>query len=113
MASRKKGDMKLPTKVRVNGIDWTIEVDELALADSGRYAETSFKKQTITLSQRYAASRVRTSLLHELIHVAEDTLEGDERLTETQISTLAAHLYEAIFVGNPEVLAFLSAQETE
>lgn len=105
--------MKLPTKVRVNGADWKIMVDELKMTDNGNYGETDHRQRTITMATRYPGSRVRATLLHELIHVASDTLYNDNQPSELQVSVIAANLYEALFVGNPDVLAFLSESDDD
>jgi hypothetical protein len=97
--------MKLPTSVYVHGVDWTIEVDELALAEEGYAGMTDYQRQTITMSERYP-TRARVTLLHELLHVVGDVLDGENRLSELQVKVLAVGLTEAIF-DNPKVLKFL------
>ena len=100
--------MKLPEKVRVAGIDWDIQIDEIALAEERNYAQTLYKEHRILMSERWPLSKTKVTLIHELIHVALANLTGEDDLSEMQVSVISSGLHEAIFVDNPDVLAFLS-----
>lgn len=101
--------MKLPNKVRIMGVDWTIEEHtDAELSERAKYGETIHGLKLIKVDIKTHPSKVRETLLHELIHaVTESMTDQDTCLSEFQVRVTANGLRQ-IFADNPWVLKYLA-----
>ena len=98
--------MKLPERVKVGGLWYSIEPDNALLQAENLLGEILIDKLTIRLDTSAAPSVIKTILLHELIHSSKPYLADGEALTEVQIKVLCRVLFQ-VFTENPEVRKFI------
>ena len=90
--------MKIPKKVKVNGIYFKIEFVKEALDDINDHAtyigRVLFKEHKILLLNSYTPERQFRTLLHEIIHIIDDDIKIG--LEEDDICRLEVGLYQVL-----------------
>lgn len=92
MAKRKKEkSLIIPNELRIGG--HTFKVRRVSLQRD--FAETDFERKEIVISRDLAPTVVDTSLIHEIIHVINPTMDGTE-VGHMLIESLSEQLYQAL-----------------
>lgn len=92
--------MKIPTKLKIGGLDWTVKINHDVNHESGTWGSTHHASQTIFLDQDLNEQKMAQVFLHELLHAALDTsgytahLHGDEE--EKLVRGLEGALYQIL-----------------
>ncbi len=97
---------ELPKGFRYQGFDWSIGGDAKKVARNGNNAETDLDKLEIDLDGDRPDSHLAQTLLHELLHVADNAFPPDDQTPEPHIRILSQGLY-AILTDNPDVRRFI------
>lgn len=97
--------MNIPTKVRINGIDYAVYSEKVIVCDGKElYGQIRYNEAVIGLSMTACASKqmMELTLLHEILHGIHQTsgmeLENDEAVVEM----FARGIYQVI-KDNPEL----------
>jgi hypothetical protein len=95
---------KLPADVVISGRVWELEVRDGLNLDEERAGLTQFSRGRIVLDTDAAQPR---TMLHELMHAAEETLESD--IPHDTIAALAAGLADAL-ISRPVLAEWIAAR---
>ena len=98
--------MKLPERVKVNGFWFSIEKDNEMLLARNALGRTEHDNQKIKIDDSVSPNSIRTTLLHEVIHVIDASLSEEHNMQELQVKILARGLFQ-VFTENPEVRKFI------
>lgn len=81
-------------KVKIGGIDYSIEIKEDLVGHTGNWGETNLKKTTIALDSNMSKQRTNQTLVHEIVHgiFEEAGFEQDE----DKVNRLGIVLYQVL-----------------
>lgn len=102
MKKRKKNIFKIPKKIKVGGIWWTVErVDEKnPEKNENNMCRTLFRHKKILLQKDLHHQQLESTFLHELLHVcmleARLTWDLDDKVEESVVSRLSNVLYQVL-----------------
>ncbi len=98
---------KIPGTIQIQGMQWTIMIDNVQCALEGAGAFMSSRDCTITLADTLPLDRQRKSFLHELVHATcDEILVEDLELREVQVYALSTALFQ-VLNDNPEARGFI------
>lgn len=95
--------MKIPDKVRIGGVDYTVGYEERLMDDDGQglCGQISYRNGTIKLDPNVQDEQgKKQTLLHEILHGIAEHFDLPVRTDEDTIDKLAKGLYMVI-VDNP------------
>lgn len=81
-------------KVKIGGIDYSIEIKNDLAGETGNWGETNLKKTTIALDSNMSKQRTDQTLVHEIVHgiFEEAGFEQDE----DKVNRLGIVLYQVL-----------------
>lgn len=81
-------------KVKIGGIDYSIEIKNDLVGETGNWGETNLKKTTIALDSNMSKQRTDQTLVHEIVHgiFEEAGFEQDE----DKVNRLGIVLYQVL-----------------
>ena len=86
--------MKIPNKLKINGIDVAIKIEDRTEHGASEYGSALCFTQTIWLNSSGNKEYQELVLFHEIIELLNE--ENDMNLTHQNISTLATSLYTVL-----------------
>lgn len=95
--------MKIPDKVRIGGVDYSIRYEERLISDDGKAlaGQIDYNKGIIRIEPKVQSIQgMCQTLLHEIMHGIEHHFKMD--LTEDEIDNLASGMY-MIIKDNPGI----------
>jgi hypothetical protein len=99
--------VSLPSGFRYQGVDWVIVEDVVSLRESGRYAQTDYRRQAVSVDPTWTDAHARQSLLHELMHVVEMGALDERGLTTEHIIHLISIGLFGVLSDNPCLRRFI------
>ena len=94
--------MKIPDKVKIGGLIYTVEQTESISLGQDYYGETDYTNLKMSI-RPCNTSRMEAVFIHEILHGIHDIL-GYSKQDEKKIEELANALY-ALIVDNPEMFS--------
>jgi len=84
--------MKIPKKLKIGAHEFIVEEKEIEDKACGY---TSFIKARITIDSRLPQTQKESTLIHEILHTLNTTLD-DDRLGHSLLDSLAEQLYQVL-----------------
>ena len=107
----KRDKEKLPSTVRILGVDWDVVTPQKSLEDKNLIGHMMYSKCRIEVDPSLPLGRKREVFLHELTHAVNACLLTDKlQLNEEQINAFATGFF-AVLADNPETLGFIGGIE--
>lgn len=86
--------MKIPTKIKIGGHVFKVEVKEI---DKNECGETNFLTGTISIEKRLPQSVKESTLIHEIIcHAINTTFTGESHLAHAYMDSVAEQIYQVL-----------------
>ena len=103
----------IPEKVKIAGMDWTIEEDREETEHGRYFGTTRHSTCSIYVDPKVSKSRKQQTVCHEILHaLSAELLDTKGELTEAQVQAVGAGLYQ-VMRDNPGLVAWLMESEPE
>ena len=93
--------MKIPKKIKICGLDYTIELSDKLVEDdnaSGQHIPTKLKIKLHV--GNYHPQKIEQTFWHEILHAINTNYCGQKELTEEQVDTFANGFYQVLKDNN-------------
>jgi ABC-type Fe3+/spermidine/putrescine transport system ATPase subunit len=98
----------LPSAIKIGNYLYTVcDMDRKQACDDQMYARISFNKLEIAVDMEHCDSRIRTSLLHEILHGIWNNYCLEEKDCEERIVSVLSNGIMHVFSDNPKLFDFI------
>lgn len=93
--------MNIPSKLRIGGLDWTVEFNKERTDDDNAHGITHLRTQKIYLSPEDTVQKQEQTLIHEMMHAlwwqaGLTEREGIKKAEEELITSLSFGVYQVL-----------------